>query len=318
MHVLDDTTLDVVLRSLDTITDFVEYLTKKEALIRGGLLGWAAGEEDLLAYYLSDVDENEQHAFVVPPGFDALFVDEGYWEWFARHPQRRAQLEANEVSYSWDALVEKFNKHIIGGTQHYAPPGGVRDSEKSVRLLAREPRIRRRMLATGLLDLVGEELPEWSKRSRHVPPSRPGDPYYVFLMLWRPPSLSYEDFREGRRNLLRYYCMVLKTIYPDAEDIVGIATEDRNVVNRSEDVVYLDARHWNEELQSEALSLQQELDILREYERVDFRMQEYPSFSNRSQVAPSVTARNTRGRDRNLSCPCGSGTKFKKCCGSRP
>lgn len=31
---LDDTTLDIVQATLDTITDFVEYLTKKEAFVR--------------------------------------------------------------------------------------------------------------------------------------------------------------------------------------------------------------------------------------------------------------------------------------------
>jgi hypothetical protein len=315
VHVLDDTSLDIVLRSLDTITDLVEYLTKKEALIRGGRLFWTAGEEDLLAFYLSDVDENEQHAFVMPPNVQALYIEEGYWEWFVRHPQRRAQREANEVSYAWDALVEQFNKHIIGGTQYYTSPGGVRTSERSVRLLAREPRIRRRMLATGLLEMVGKELPKDSKRSRHIPPSRPGDPYYVFLTLWHPESVSYEDFREGRRRLLKYYCMVLKTIYPDAEDIVGIATEDRTAVSRSEDVVYLDAREWNEELQSEALSLQEEFDILRNYERSDARVQEYPETPAQPSVEPAARGRNMKGRDRNLPCPCGSGRKYKKCCG---
>lgn len=110
--------------------------------------------------------------------------------------------------------------------------------------------------------------------------------------------------------------MVLKTIYPDAEDIVGIATEDRTAASRSEDIVYLDAREWNEELQVEALSLQEEFDIMREVERVDFRVQEYPDIPTQSPDAAPADARNIKGRDRNLPCPCGSEKKFKKCCGS--
>ena len=316
VHVLDDTTLDIVLATLDTITDFVEYLTKKEAFVRSGCAIMATGEEDLLAFYLSDIDDNEQHAFVVPSDVNAVFIDEGHWERFFQHPQRKAQAEANEVSYVWDALIEKFNEHIIGRTQYYTSHDSVRDSEKIMRLLARESRTRRRMLATGFLEVVSEELPEWGKRSRHVPPSRPGDPYYVFLMLWHPPSVSYDHFREGRRRLLEHYCMVLKTMYPDAEDIVGIATEDRTAVNRSEDVVYLDARQWNDELQSEALSLREEFDIMREVERVDFRVQEYPDIPKRTPLATPHGARKMKGRDRNLQCKCGSGRKFKKCCGA--
>ncbi len=43
--VLDDTTLDVLLRTLDTIKDFVEYLKRKERFITAGKLGGASGEE---------------------------------------------------------------------------------------------------------------------------------------------------------------------------------------------------------------------------------------------------------------------------------
>jgi hypothetical protein len=149
VHVLDDATLDIVLATLDTITDFVEYLTRKETLMRGGRAIMAAGEEDLLTFYLSDMDENEQHAFVVPPDLNGLFIDEGHGEHFSRHPQRRAQVEANEISYAWDALIEQFNKHIIGRTQYHTSHDSVRVSEKIVRLLAREDRTRRRMLASG-------------------------------------------------------------------------------------------------------------------------------------------------------------------------
>lgn len=312
VHVLDDTTLDIVLETLDTITDFVEYLTKKEAFMRGDRAVMAAGEEDLLAFYLSDIDENEQHAFVVPSDVNAVFVDEGHWERFARHPQRLAQVEANGVSYAWDALIEQFNKHIVDRTQYYTSHDSVRVSEKIVRLLARETRTRRRMLATGLLEVVADELPEQGRRSRHLPPLRLGDTCYVFLTLWHPREVIYEDFRKVRRKLLNAYCMVLKTMYPDAEDIVGIATEDRTTVSRSEDVVYLDASYWNDALQAEALSLREEFDIMHELKRTDFRVQEYPDTPTQSPAAP----RAMKGRDRNLPCPCGSGRKFKKCCGS--
>jgi hypothetical protein len=162
------------------------------------------------------------------------------------------------------------------------------------------------MLATGLVEVVSETLPDWGRRSRHLLPSRPGDPYYVFLLLWRPPTETYERFREARRNLLEVYCRVLKTIYPDAEDIVGVATEDRTAQSRSEDVIYFDAREWSEQDQSEALSLQEDLDILREYQRFDTRVQEYPEIQ--------VDTQNVKGRDRNRACSCGSGKKAKKCC----
>ena len=45
IHVFDDVTLNIVLSELDTITDFVKYLRKKEGLIASGKLAFAAGEK---------------------------------------------------------------------------------------------------------------------------------------------------------------------------------------------------------------------------------------------------------------------------------
>lgn len=51
VHVFDDIALDVVLNELDTISDFIDYLEKKEEFITSGKLISAAGEEDLLAHF---------------------------------------------------------------------------------------------------------------------------------------------------------------------------------------------------------------------------------------------------------------------------
>ena len=55
VHVLDDTTLNVLMRTLDTITDFTSYLRKKENLLRAPMSILAAGEEELLANYLKNL-----------------------------------------------------------------------------------------------------------------------------------------------------------------------------------------------------------------------------------------------------------------------
>jgi hypothetical protein len=53
VHVFDEITFPLLLSELDTITDFVEYLGKKEALISDSTVGpFVAQEEDLLAFYL--------------------------------------------------------------------------------------------------------------------------------------------------------------------------------------------------------------------------------------------------------------------------
>lgn len=50
VHVFDDTSLEFVIRTLDTITDFIQYLTKKEKFLQSSKAIVVAGEENLLAH----------------------------------------------------------------------------------------------------------------------------------------------------------------------------------------------------------------------------------------------------------------------------
>jgi hypothetical protein len=52
VHVFDDVTLDLVLRELDTISDFVRYLQMKEKFLLSKKYIIASGEEELLGLYL--------------------------------------------------------------------------------------------------------------------------------------------------------------------------------------------------------------------------------------------------------------------------
>jgi hypothetical protein len=116
VHVFDDTSLEIVLGTLDTISDFVLYLAKKEELFTSGPSIFAAGEEELLGLYLLNMDGNNQHFFFSRDElgqFNAIAIDEGHWQRFLESPQRKAQLEANRISYAWDALIENFNSHLL-------------------------------------------------------------------------------------------------------------------------------------------------------------------------------------------------------------
>lgn len=309
VHVFDDTSLAIVMETLDTITDFVMYLTKKENLIQHEQLVWAASEEDLLAHYLSDINSDGEHDFIMPDNSTSLVIQEGLWFSFLQNPRRQAQQEANEVSYLWDFLIERFNKHILAGTQYFTTSSAVRQSEQGMRWLAREPRTRRRMVASALLNML-ETRPFSMRRTRIILPSQPGDPYYVFLLLpWfdhRPDS----ENREVRYKMLEACCRVTKLVYPEAQDIVGLATEAGSVLNesRSEDTLYFNAHSWTEDDQTDAKQLQQDLGLLTKTTSFQSVEQEYPHVP--VQPIPPM-----KGRERNTPCPCGSGKKYKKCCG---
>lgn len=143
VHVFDDTTLNIVMAAVDTISDFAAYLEKKERFLDSSLRVAAAGEEELLAQYLKRLNGNGEHDFVVPEGYDTVNYVEGIWNDFARNPQRLAQLDADRVSYAWDALIEKFTFHLLSRTQYFPTTDSIADQEEAFRFLAREPRTRR-------------------------------------------------------------------------------------------------------------------------------------------------------------------------------
>jgi hypothetical protein len=71
VHVLTEYTLDILIQTLDTISDFISYLERKENLIRSDTTVFVPGEEDLLAYYLTHINEAGEHDFV----FEITFME---------------------------------------------------------------------------------------------------------------------------------------------------------------------------------------------------------------------------------------------------
>ncbi len=310
VHVLDEANLALVLQNLDTIADFTAYLTRKEALLSGSVSVTAAGEEELLATYLTKLNKSNEHDFVVPEQVTAVAYDEGHWSSYENHKQKRWQVEANKVSYIWDEIIEKFTHHTLTGTHRTTTQTSIAEQELLYRWLARESRTRRRILAKGLMGLVVGTPPD-TKATRIIVPSFPEDPYYIFLVLPRHPQVSDEEYREVRENLLAAYCTVLKLKFSDAEDIVGLATESGfSPENRSEDLLYYDARDWSRAEQEEARRIQLKFDLLTHVAEWRGREDEYP---REERIGPELRGPLTISR--NKKCPCKSGKRYGKCHG---
>lgn len=309
VHVLDDTTVDILLNELTTITDFVAYLERKEAFLASGRLGMAGGEEDLLAFYQKNLNRDGVHDFVVPSRATQALIQDGMWDDFLNSPERRARQKADEVSQTWDLLLDRFVEHLLGGTQYFGT-GSVREQEKVLRFMARESRTRRRMLSISLVELV-KKTPRDRHGARIVAPSHPGDPHYVFLLVPHPQDMTDEAYREHRGKALYIYCMAAKVVAPEAKDIVGLATESGiDLMRRSEDVMYLDGSKWTPELQQEAEALR-EKGIFKSMKKFASSFNEYPTTRG-----PGWGPIPMKGSERNMPCPCGSGKKKKKCHGA--
>jgi len=311
VHVLTESTVNVLLETLDTISDFVSYLDKKESLIRSKISIFVPGEEDLLAFYLMQINDKGQHDFNVSGEYSVIMLEESFWNDFCNRPERIEQLRQNRISYIWDNLIERFAHHALNATQYYTNCRELSNTEIGLRFMAREPRTVRRLIAKYLIDLY-TNTPEGTKRTKYLMPLSDIGPFYVFLSLPQPDCISYEQYREARYSLLESCCMVVKYKFPYALDIVGIASDPvRPNRGSSEDMIYLDAREWSDELDNEAAQLQKEFDILRSANFCYGYEKEYPE----PIVNDIILDKQIPKVGRNQHCPCGSGKKYKYCHG---
>ena len=266
----------IVLKTLDTITDFISYLEKKEALLRSGYRVISAGEEDLMAFYLKDVNEDGEQDFVFPPESDGIFLEDGHWENFCGRPERVRQVEADHLSYACDTLIEKFAFHAKEGSQYHTNEPGIENTERILRMMAREPRTARRSLCKALMGIVSRgEVHD--RATRYVMTSSPTRPFYVLMALRKPDHVTYERYREVRLTFLQLCCMALKVRKPEAQHVVGIATEPGlDILDRSEDAIYFDAREWTAEDDRSAREDAERWGILEEYEEFQVHESAYP------------------------------------------
>ena len=308
IHTFDDTTLNIVMTTLDTISDFTAYLGKKEQFLTGRRAVFAAGEEELLAIYLKNMNSAGEHDFVVEANIDAIAFPEGFWDAFAQNPQRLAQLDHNQISYAWDELISKFAFHAMTGTQYFTSGRPLREQEATFRILAREPRTRRRMLALSLKEVWEKSLhPGPACHVRVQAPLDSHGPHYVFLFLRRRDGLQDAEYRQMRQAVLLAYCKVAKLKFPGAKDIIGIATEGGMMPERSEDLIHIDTSRWNTDDLTEARQIQRQLGLLKNTRTQTSREYEYPVDRN----GRPRTARLSR----NSPCWCGSHKRFKRCHG---
>jgi hypothetical protein len=314
IHVLDDTTLNILLSKLDTISDFISYLIKKEQLLRSEKTIVAAGEEELLAIYLKKLNKEGAHDFIFPGNnkYNVISVDVGFWADFIKSKEYLLQKQADKISYLWDSIIEKFSHHAMTGTQYKTLSLGLQSSEKVMRLMAKESRTQRRMLSKLLMDLI-EKTPKTEQAVKYVTANNEKGTTYVFFLYPQKSGISEEEYRTERINLLEAYCYTAKKRIPSAKNIIGIATQSglENDV-RSEDALYLDGNQWTDEHQKIADALFDEGKLPSKVPMNFYHENEYPENISLDPNAFTVKLSN---KDRNKPCPCGSGKKYKKCHG---
>lgn len=258
VHVIDEISLLVLMTELDTITDFVQYLTRKEAFFSSGVKALiTGGEEDILAYYISN-----NYSF--PANCDYIEIGAGLWADFQKRPEYKAKKTADQESYIWDNLIEDFCGHFQKGTLEFG--NDLSDVETVTRIMARENRFSRRILGKSFKDFMDQK---GRVASRYII----SDSGIAYVFLVKPHGFKRED----RMVELAARCAVVRGLYPKLTTVVGIATEEY-VSGRgySLDAFYFYKPVWTPEDQELMETVQRELGYFANPLESKMREDEYP------------------------------------------
>jgi len=260
VHVLDRISLDVVMGELDTIEDFVAYLSAKEALYSSGKTTlFQGGEEDLLALYLHNGRQ-------FPENFDHYIIDDNLWVEFTNSEYYKARKEADSVSYVWDRLVDSLSNDVLHGNLEFGPD--LNESEITVRTMARENRFGRRLLGKSFSEFY--ELARENKvRSRMALGN--SDVTYVFLATPQGVDRNY------RKAELFGRCLVARGFHQDRSKVIGLATERyEEGKGYSFDLIHMHIPRWSDELQGRMEYVQKEFGYFANPRLMQVHEDEYP------------------------------------------
>lgn len=253
-HVFDGEFLDIVLRELNTIQDFVDYLEAKEQFLaadRGLIIN--GGEQELLATYLLRERSFEDFADAT-----MVIIEEGAWDEFQRRPEYYAKQEADEISFAWDELIE--NAHASGDP----------DYERVAREMARPSRFRRRCLAKAFYDahVLAHENQAQNVFRRVIPTEG-----ITYCFLFVEDAIPLEE----RRAALEALCFVARGTIKENPVVLGIATEQRFAPACSHDFCLLEMPTWTTELGEQMKLIQAKTGLLTNAGRTEFHEDEYPT-----------------------------------------
>lgn len=249
VHVFDTQNLELLFRELDTFQDFSLYIQAKELAISKYHVLSYTGEEDVLANYFYNFDENLNQHFIGAADeqdLTGLMIGSGLWDSFSQRDEFLRKNEANKTSYLWDDIIQRTADNIQSGraTGH----ANLAADESAIFHMAKEPRFSRRALADHMVSAISDFPAPNGKVMRYlsVMPSYFSSTYYVLLQLYDPDS-KHDAYCETRRQLLQLACAVVRNKNPSLTRVVGIGIEPPKYIKAvSEDLLLLKCDTWTE------------------------------------------------------------------------
>lgn len=265
IHVFDEQSLNILMNELDTIADFVKYLIDKENFYRKGKLTLFSGEEDLLAFYLS-----QGRIFPEEPSF--IVLDDNLWDGFSKMSEVVAKKERDNAGYMWDYVIERLCENYTDN--NFLPnatnaPKNLSQFDNAIRSMARENRFSRRHLGKSLIDLLQNSKSKSIKA--RMSDSSISEIRYVFMIG------NYDTNRELNFKELEARCLIARGINQDKQTVIGLLIEfSEKQQGDAMTVLYLDVPNWTSEWQQQMEYLQKELGYFTKPAMQNLGEDEYP------------------------------------------
>jgi hypothetical protein len=312
VHVLDSHNLEIILGELDTFFDFISYIEAKEEAIQKLDCLCYCGEEDLLAHYFMNYNESKNKHYIGTKDkkINGVFIGEGEWKDFSQSEIYNRRKLADKESYLWDNLLQYTCQNALDGT--LMGNADIFNVQSAIYEMAKEPRFSRRALSEHMLKSIRNFPENMGHIVRNISfiPSFYKEKGYVFLQLKDDNILDYDnDYRPIRQKMLKIACGVTKNKFTRLKKIIGIAIDAPKFSKKnSEDFILLNCENWTKE---DKIYYEKANKGLNFYETDSLQMQkktvsEFPILDTKDK--PKKIGRNEK-------CPCGSGKKYKKCCG---
>ncbi|OCQ99311.1 hypothetical protein AMR42_00275 [Limnothrix sp. PR1529] len=266
-HILDEKSVFLILRHLDTISDFVDYLINKEVLLSNTSIIINGGEENLLAIYLHNGRQ-------FPTGVDMVLLENDLWEEINNKPEFQAKLRRDTISYIWDDLIEVFCQG--GFDREDWLSSNMSDFEIAIRVLVKENRFSRRLLGSAFKDFL--ELKKMGRVSSRCMQSMSGVGYVFFAYA------SNSTFEERKRELL-VRCFASLCQFHECSTVIGVGVNipgQKPKYGYSSDLVLLQAQNnqWSEEDLRQAKYCRDELGFFKNPNKTQLHEDEYPVIEN--------------------------------------
>ena len=249
VHVCDEFSVGILFSALDTITDFVGFLSESERLVDAGvqLIFSGGGIEDLLACYMQNSFSFEN---IEDPSSTLIFLESDIWEGFSKSDEFDDYKESVKISYIWDRLIEIYADDLLTDGMFDMHSEEVTYNDLALVEMALQPRLYRASIAEAFTDFINNKSEE--VKSRAV--LGYGRTAFVFL-------LGPTSDRQARARELALRCLVVRGRVEDIDTVVGIGRDrlHSSTVGYSSDLAYIHMSEWSKEYDDKVTEIQKEL-----------------------------------------------------------